>query len=402
MTAGGYKLVPMRALAVGVFVLLTAAHVVRTAAVAAYAEEQPPVAAAVWPNHPDVLRSVAMGEVGEVAGRGQAPRPKTLQRLEHLVRVEPLALEPLLVHSALAQRQAEYPRAERLLMQARERNPRSVAARFLLADIYLRTGRALPGISEMFVLGRLIPGGVRQLAPALAAYASTPGAVPQLKRILVVYPELEPALLNQLAEDPTKVDLILELARPKTTDTSPAAWQEKLLSRLVERGDYDRAHSVWARLSGVPKGSSRGLFNPHFAQTNAPKPFNWTLASNAAGVAEPSDGGLRLLYFGRDDIILASQLMLLPSGRYRLEMRVAGQVGKEAEIGWTITCLPSREQVLELPLGRRATANAIAGEFAVPGQGCAAQRLELKGVGEEFPGSADFHISAIRLTTPVR
>lgn len=392
----------LRPIAAAGFVLVAAAYAARTAAVAAFAEDRPAIAAAVWPSHPDVVRSVAMGDVGEVAGRGREPLPQTLQRLEQLAKLEPLAPEPFLVYSAIAQRGNEYSIAERLLVQARERNPRSAAARFLLADLYLRTGRVLPGLSEMLVLGRLVPGAIRQVVPALAAYASTADAIPQLKRILLVHPELEPALLSKLAEDPSKVDLILALASPRRAAKSPAAWQEKLLSKLVEQGAFERAHSVWAELSGIPQGSSRGLFNPDFAQSSASKPFNWMLASNAAGVAEPSDGGLRVLYFGRDDLVLARQLMLLPSGRYRLEMNLAGQLGEESDIRWTITCLPAGTRVLELTLGGKAAKSDVAGEFVVPGQGCPAQRLELTGMGKEFPVSADFRISAIRLTRLAR
>lgn len=382
----------LRAILVILFVLLAGGHAVRTAAVKALAEEQPAKVAGLWPGHPDMLRSVAMGEVGEAAGRGQAPPPSALQRLEQLALAEPLAPEPFLVQGAIAQRGGDGARAEQLLAAARTRDPRSAAARFLLADLYLRNGRILPGLAEMSVLARLVPGAMQQVAPALAAFATSAGAVPHLKRILLAHPELEPALLSRLAEQPRNAELILAIARPRQGGEEPPRWHGILLAKLVEDGDYARAHSVWSRLTAVPPEASRGLVNADFARDGAPPPFGWTLAASSQGVAEPGGGGLRVLYFGRDDAVLASQLMLLPAGRYRIAMRVSGLADDNAGIGWTVTCLPREQRVLELPLGD----GPIAGNFAVP-VGCQAQRLELQGTAKEFSRSTDFRIAGVRL-----
>lgn len=387
----------LRIILVACFVLLSAAHAFRTAAVTAFTKDQPQTAAAVWPSHPEVLRSMAMALVGEAAGAGREPGRPTLQYLEQLAKAEPLAVEPLLVHSATAQRTSDFARAEGLLVQARSRNPRSAAARFLLADLYLRTGRILPGVAEMSSLGRMVPNGVEQVAPALASYAVTAGAAPPLKRILRVYPELEAPLLSQLAEDPRNTDLILAIARPRISAEGPSRWQEKLLRKLLEQGSYARAYAVWARLSGITQDHPPGLFNPRFEQSNALPPFNWTLESSRRGVVEPADGGLRVLYYGRDDVVLASQLMLLPAGRYRLQMTLAGPVGEGSDTGWMVTCLPANRRVLELRL-RGSKGGAVAGEFAIPPGGCAAQKLELKGVAKEFPEPTDFQIAGLQLT----
>lgn len=387
----------LRAVAVGLFVVLTTVQVARTAAVAAFAEERPQAVAAIWPDHPDVLRSVAMAEVGNAAGRSRLPRSETLNRLEELAKAAPLSTEPLLVHAAIALRAGEYHQAERLLLQARQREPRSAAARFLLADLYFRTGRMLRGLAELPVLSLLVPGGMSQLAPALAAYAATPGAVPQLRRIVARYPGIGAALLNELASDPRNEQLILAIAESSPPHEGAPRWQEKLIRGLVEQGDYLRAHSVWSAVSGLRREETRGLFNPDFKQTSAPPPFNWSLSSGGGGVAEGGEGGLRVLYFGRDNLVLASQLLVLPSGRYRLEMTVGGRTGRESEIGWTVTCLPSGRQLLQLPVEAEGAAASMAGELEVPSSGCTAQRLQLVGVGKEFPQTADFRISSLRL-----
>lgn len=392
----------LRVLIVGLFAAVLIVQAVRTAAARAYAEEQPRTAASFWPNHPEVLRSIAMAGVGDAAGRSQLPSPETLRQVERLAKAAPLAPEPLLVHGAMAQTAGDYQRAEKLLLQARQRDPRSAAARFLLADLYRLTGRTLPGLAELPVLGRLVPGGIRQLAPSFAAFATTPGAVPQLQRIIKVYPEVREALLNELAADPKNAELVLAIAGPAAQGEKGARWQQKLIEGLVKKGEYDRARSVWAGLSGLSRDQDRGLFNPAFGQSDAPPPFNWALASGAGGVAEPANPGLRVLYFGREDMVLASQLLLLPSGRHRLEMQVAGSSGEASRIAWTVKCLPSGRQLLQLPVRPQGAAASISGEFQVPSDGCRAQRLELRAVGSEFPQTADFRVTALDLKNGAR
>ena len=388
----------MRVLLAALFALLMGALVVRSAAVQASADSAVPSAAQwVWPGHPEFLRSAAMAQVGHAAATGGAPSPAAIDRLKRLAGAEPLAPEPYLVQAAVALRTGDVARAERLLVEARDFAPRSAAARFLLADIYFRTGRIVPGLAEMTVLGRLVPGAMQQLAPSIAAYAADASSAPQLRQLVRRYPELEQPLLNQLAEDPANAELILAIARPGAATDEAPQWQSKLLRKLVEQGEFARAHAVWAKLSGLAVKQSRGLFNPEFRRNRAPAPFDWSLESSGRGVAEPSNGGLRILYFGRDDVALASQTMLLPPGRYRLQMRVDGQIGADSRIGWTIACLPDKRPLLELPLQGRGP-GLLTGDFTVPGAGCEAQQIALKGTGREFPRSADFRIAGLELT----
>ena len=93
--------------------------------------------------------------------------------------------------------------------------PRSPATRFLLADLYLRSGRPIQAMGEMAVLNRFVPASAAGLAPALAAYARDRGTLPQIKAILKSYPELEEPLLAQLSEDARNADAILALASTK-------------------------------------------------------------------------------------------------------------------------------------------------------------------------------------------
>ena len=372
----------------GVFVLVAGFQIVRTAVIGD--DRYVAQAATLWPSHPSVVRGKAMSGVAQAGIALAPPSTETLGTLQLLAREEPLSIEPFLVEAALAVRNQDYQRGETLLTEARRREPRSPAARFLLADLYLRSGRPLPAMGEMAVLNRLIPAAATGLAPALAAYAR-PETVPQIRAILSTYPELRDPLLAQLALDVRNTDMVLALAGSRKASTPPG-WQQSLLSQLVAAGQYQRAYGLWSRFTGVKAGAP-GLFNPTFGASNAPPPFNWDLGRGAGGVADANRGGLDLLYFGREDLSLAQEVMLLPPGRYSLAMQVSGNPSAN-RIAWKLTCLPSNRGVLNLPL---AKGGPVAGTFAVD-RSCPAQRLSLTAEGKEFPQRSDFRVERLQLT----
>jgi hypothetical protein len=220
--------------AIVVVAVLLGAEVARLTFAAEFAETRPQLAARLAPSMPDVLVSQAMAQVGEAAAQGQKPPPSALRRLDQLTRVAPLRPDPFLVEGAIAQRDGDTVRAEQLLLEARRRDPRSAAARYLLADLWLRQGRISAGIVEMAILSRLLPRGSVELVPALSEYARTAGASEQLRRILSSNPQLKQPLLNALAADPDNLQLILELEGQvrRPADAKSPRWQARLLRQL--------------------------------------------------------------------------------------------------------------------------------------------------------------------------
>ncbi|MEO7365416.1 MAG: tetratricopeptide repeat protein [Sphingomicrobium sp.] len=371
---------------------LLAGQVVRTAAVAS--DSSGSLAVRLWPSHPEVLVDRTMAEIGLRAARGQSLTPAILRQVNQVASKAPLAPEPFLIQGALAQVQQDQGRAERLFAAAEAREPRSVAARYFLADRYLRTGRTSRALAEIAVLSDLFPQGMVGFGPALATFAPTPGAVPQLRRLFHSSPRLEPVVLSSLADDAKNAKLILTLwGRPASTvDPAASQWQAKLINALVDQGQFGSAYAVWRRVTG--EQDSRGaLFNPQFAKSTIPPPFNWALAT-AGGVVEPiADGQLQVIYFGRSDTILAEQLLLLGPGQYELSMDISKPPGEGGEIAWSLACAPGKEALARLPIDRRGRA---AVGFTVP-QGCAAQRLRLTGTPGDFPKSQDFSIGKLSL-----
>lgn len=376
-----------RVVVAGLFAAVMGAQAVRSAIVEAKAENAPEVAGAVWPNHPDVLRSSAMAGVGSAAARRSDVPDWALNQLNALAARAPLAPDPYLVAGARALRAGEIEDAERLLLHARERAPRTVAVRYLLADLYLRDERVLAALKEMAVLARLAPGIRSSLGQSIAAYAQTPGAVAKLRALLRTSPELEPVILSELAADAANAQLILSIAWPRRGGDAPPAWQNKLVASLIEAGQYRRAYALWQ--SGSRQGAHGRALD--FARAAHPSPFSWSYESGPAGVAEPEDGGLRVLFFGNRDVTLARRLALLPAGAYELTVEVAGNTAGASGLTWVVTCLPGGARILEAPLSR-AESGKLAAAFEVP-EGCEAQRLELKGYNQVIPSTVEVRLS---------
>lgn len=384
-----------RAILVVALALLTAWMVFRSAFVAAYASRDPAKAAAVWSGHPAVIFAAGLDEVGRMAAAGKPVNNATVDRLLAASIKAPLAPEPFLVRGVQAQVAGDQALAERAFLEARRRDPRSVAAHYFLADIYVRTGQTRRGLGEITALARLVPQSLQGVAPHLAAFARSPGGAAEAKAMLRNHPELEPLLLDALASDAANDRLIMYLWNGGEGE-SARGWQERLLNSLVAAGRYGEARTAWLRFS--PRSPQAGeLVDPGFVAHALP-PFGWTLSSGPAGLAEPEGGGrLHILYYGRDDIILASQMLMLKPGSYRLSMRVGGVSPAAKSLAWAIRCLPSSNELAVIGLANAGKGGALTATFAVPPSGCAAQRFELRGTAPELPEQADVTIAELRL-----
>jgi hypothetical protein len=374
--------------------LLLAVLVVRTAFVDAYGDEMPARASAAWPGHPSVNLASGLAEVGVAAAAGQQPNSETIQQMLSTSAKAPLAPEPYLVRGVEAQVEGDQALALRAFLAARQRDPRSVAARFFLADHYLKSGQVGPGLAELSALTRLVPQSQAGIAPHLAAFARMPGSLPQIRTLLRDQPQLEPLLLYELAAEPADSNLVISIWSGRLNEAS-RGWQQRLITSLVAAGRLEEARKVWSRFDpGIPTGGQ--LIDPKFEMRALP-PFGWTLASGASGVAEPDgSGGLHILYYGRDDLVLANQLMTLKPGSYRLSMSVNGAQPAAQSLSWRVRCASSSLELASIALFP-SKGNIAANSFVVPAQNCAAQQLELAGESPDLPEQADLTVSRLSL-----
>ena len=181
----------------------------------------------MWSSHPSVILATGLDEVGRTAATGKPVDKVLVEGLLAVAVKAPLAPEPFLVRGVEAQLVGNEALAARAFLEARHRDPRSVAARYFLADHYLRTGETRQGLSEISALTGLVPQSLDGIAPYLAAYARSPGGAPEVKAMLGGHPELEPLLLNVLAADPGNNKLTLYLWSGHDGEIA-RGWQEQI------------------------------------------------------------------------------------------------------------------------------------------------------------------------------
>jgi hypothetical protein len=369
--------------------LLLAVQVVRNAAVAQFAELLPARAAKAWPGHPQTELTIGLTEIAIASRQHQPVAPATFSRITEAARKMPLAPEPFLVRGVRAQIAGDRTLAGEAFRAAELRDGRAIAPRYFLADLYFRAGDARSGLREIAVLSRIVPNGVGSLAPYVAAYSKNPRNWPALKALFRSDPALEDATLSALSADPGNADLVLKLGNVRNRAPG-ATWQDRLVTSLVTAQQYGKARSLWAQIAG--SGPVSGIFDPAFADSKAPAPFNWVLTSSTVGLAERRNG-LHVIFYGQEDGPLAAQLLLLEPGAYRLAMPVTGDKGHARSLVWSLTCANSNA-----PIGRIALDEAAARgwAFTVPA-GCAAQRLELSGVSSDMPQQVDVTIARLQL-----
>lgn len=379
-----------RTIVVVVAAILLATQVIRNAAVALYAESAPATAARVWAGHPATELSLAMTRIAEAA-RDRRPVPKSVfSMMDDAARRAPLAPEPFLVRGVETQLAGDGAKAQRAFEAAQWRDPRSLPAAYFLADRYLLTNNVDRGLGEVAALARLAPHGEAEIGAYLAAYARNPANWPAIRRLFRQEPMLADSALTKMAGSIDTVPAVMALADFRAK-TAQAGWLPPLLNTLVEAGQYANARALWARATGIY--SAPLIYDEAFRNPAAPPPFNWTLTSSAVGLAERQPGGkLHVLFYGQDDGILASQLLLLRPGPYRLSMQLLGDAARAKTITWSLWCDKAAAPVSSVTLD----AAARGWRFEVPPD-CRAQWLRLSGSSGDIPQQADMTIAALRL-----
>ena len=383
-----------RRLLVIVLALLVATQVIRNSAVAALVDRNPDAAARVWPGHPAAEISLGMTAIGRAARQQQPVPPSIFAMMDDAARKAPLAPEPFLVRGVQAQLSGNIPLAIDAFAAAEHRDPRSLPAHYFLADALFRWGDSRRGLSEIGILARLAPGGVASVAPYVATYAKDRGTWPQLRELFASEPELEETALAALAADASNADTVLALADRRHPDAN-ASWLPTLLNSLVATRQYQRAREIWGSVAQVQGAGSR-LYDGDFVEAKAPGPFNWVLMSSTVGLAERVPrGGLHVIFYGRDDGLLARQLLVLPPGTYRLSMAVAGSAADTHALTWSLRCDGAQAPLSAIPLD---IAGSRAWSFSIP-SGCGAEWLELSGVSTDVAHQSEATIRNLKLSS---
>jgi hypothetical protein len=373
--------------------LLVAVQVVRDAGVAALGTLRPAEASRFWAGHPSVEISLGLAEIGKAARQRTVVDQSAFALVDDAAVKSPLAPEPFLVHGVQAQLAGKSDAARNAFLAAQWRDPRSLPAAYFLADSYFRSGRSLQGLEQTAVLARLSPNGTAAVAPFVAAYARDRSNWPQIRALFRSQQTLEDGILTALAQDARNADAILAVAdaghrRPDSV------WLRVLLTNVVASGDYGRARAIWSSI-GAGHRSAGLIYDAGFSEPQAPPPFNWSFASASVGLAERQPGAkLHVIFYGNEDGPLASQLLLLSPGTYRLQMQIVGAAVHPETLHWSVRCDKSSEAFASVALDQPAARNWT---FQVPPT-CSAQWLELIGRSGDVAQQSDVTISGLSLT----
>lgn len=282
--------------------------------------------------------------------------------------------------------------AKRSFLEAQWRDPRSLPAAYFLATYYYRTGHALEGLEQTALLARLSPSG-SVAVPFVAVYARDSSNWPQMRHLFRAQRDLESPVLKSLAGDSKNADAILALADPEFRKPD-SEWVPLLLSSLVASGDYSRAWTIWSSI-GRAHGGSDLLFDPSFSDPRPPPPFNWSFVSSTVGLAERQPGkGLHVIFYGGEDGVLASELVLLPAGSYRLQMKLPGEPVHAEALRWSIRCNKSAEPVSTIAIDETVRNGWT---FQVPAN-CPAQWIELSGRSGDVAQQSEATIAGLNLS----
>ena len=373
--------------------LVIAAQVVRNAAVEDLSPLRPEKAARLWATHPAVEISLGLAQIGRSARARHPVDAQTFAMIDDAAVKSPLSSEPYLVRGVQENLAGDREAASRAFVAAQWRDPRSLPAAYFLADYYFRSGRVLLGLEQTTLLARLSPGGAMAVAPFVAAYARNPSNWPQMRSLFRSQEGFEDQVLTVLARDPANTGAILALADPAhRRPNSP--WLPTLLQSLVSSGDYARARSIWSSVGGGNAGGQL-IYDSTFSNPAASTPFNWALASSTIGLAERQAGKrLHVIFYGNDDGVLASELLVLPQGSYRMQMQIVGAPVHPETLHWSVRCDKAED-----PISTAAVADVASRgwDFQVPAN-CPAQWLELSGRSGDISQQSEVVITGLTLS----
>jgi hypothetical protein len=370
--------------------------VVKVAAVEAFGSRSPFAAAAFAPDHPYVRINLARAEFSL---RNGFVSPPTRDAATAALRRATLSEEPFFLAGVQAIADGDPKRGQRLLEEARRRNPRSRLTRLLLLNSYLRDSKETQAGVELAALGSLIPQAVPALAPELSRMVRDPKTTEPVTKMLAREPGIRDAVLANLARSGVDQSLILKLAGSGPPSPEGTEWQRLLIGRLVKEGAVGRAYFLWRQFGGLrqPPGP-KGVYDPSFQGLRGAPPFNWELANGTDGVAERVPGpALQVSYYGRNPAMLAGQLLMLAPGRYRLEMVAEGDAkGEASKLFWTVRCLSGAATLVQIPIVDVGSPRRLSGSFVVPA-GCGTQSLNLEGVPGDVASDEGVTITRLQL-----
>lgn len=248
------------------------------------------------------------------------------------------------------------------------------ASAFAHADTLIRRRADLrPQVFDLF-------STAAEMDPAAGAY---------LLGELAESPPWRAEYLRSLYKRPNGIQLLASLAvgLEKTSAPFSDSELEALYTALYEGRQIPGLKTVRQAL-GRPSADAL-LVNGAFADEPAVRPFGWDLGVGP-GIAvamlnddrKPELTALRVIHDGRNPQPLATQILTLAPGTYRLtgQQRLENGSGR-TQFSWEVQCVGATEILgekrFDLDMAAQAEWSSFDVRFTVPGSGCEAQTLRL-------------------------
>lgn len=326
--------------------------------------------------------------------------PRTLREdVARAAHRDPLASEYLLLEGLDREQALNDAGAIEALELAQRRDPRDRIVRSELIDAYLREGRARKAIKELAALSqieRAVQNRAQEIAEILVITPST-----RAETIAALAgTQMEGPVMRMLARRLVPVEILSAFAlQPAEDGITPEEqrWIASLVDPYVRFGNYDEAEEIWRHFNAVEQSDFGGVTDAAFTGQPGP-PFGWQLERPNGGIAELSQLGLQVSYFGREGWVIARQLLRLEPGSYRLTYDLGGSGRDLPNLAFRLDCLESGATLLDFPLNRESLLGLAPSDIAtVPDEGCPAQWLVLTARPEEPARSKGTTIRAVNL-----
>jgi hypothetical protein len=339
-------------------------------------QSDPDVVLRVLPGHSAALlkitedRRTQEGEVSDL----------TLAAGARLLRSQPLSEAPLVFAALARAASGDTDQAREAFTAARRRQPRNIPALAWLAADAIGRGEYARSAELLERLHALNHEQTEIYAAAWAATIPNPEAVAVLEERLSAGSILAQRTLQVINPTIDNLDLLIRL------NAHAPDQQARLLESLLNSRGPALAFLAW--LEFAPTAETRDFswpFDPAFVGSDAPTPFNWTLAREAEILEK---GGLYARYSGKLAPELAGQLMLLAPGAYIFKAEMQGNADQsKGAFEWVLACYRGSDAPLAIVVVNALSSkpNEFSGRFTVPRQTCAAQTLTLRGKPGEFP-----------------
>lgn len=349
-----------------------------------YAQSDPLQALRWRPAFAPALSRAAEASAAEVFTPEGLARPAEFARRALLK--SPLEARSLRILGIVADRTHDEAQANSLMTLAASRSQRDPVPHLWLFQRAVGRQDWPAAMREADTLMRKPPANY-DVPSIVAAAAERPDARQALVERMRTKPPWGKALVTQLANrDPgAAFELLVQLSQAGSPPTDKEVGA--LIQRMMSDGAVPNAYLAWtALLPGSAIERLGDVYDPGFDGLPGPPPFNWKLPSGDDFGAElapgPNSAGSALYvhYSAKKPIVLASEILLLPPGRYQLVSRMyLEQSDRGQDLGWTLTCYGGQPLArIDAPDDGLVWREASAA-VEVPASGCEAQTLALSG-----------------------